>query len=371
MHASPCRSALLGCLLATTLLGGCGESAETEAQDATPKTTTTVATTGGEGQASILPSGSIPLRTGAAVVYGEPAAVDFGVVPPGSKMEANITLVNPTNRPMRILRAEPTCQCTTVEIQGLVIPTKGGIRFPITLQVPNTSGLKQAAVNTLLVPDVEGSQPIQGPRLTLKAVAAYPVRTSPVYIDALTQAGMTGEVTLNSVDQRPFRVLSVNGEPPRVAGSNQPAITQVVGYDLRGKTPTTMPKWLFIETDHPEAPIVDLRIRHEWSKLPHQTRQVSVVFDGYLANVGAIRPGVPAPFTIELKQAKNRRVVGLDSENPAFKINLIRQVDGDGDRIRIDASVTPGPDAKGPFVIPISCRTLRGAETMYLVGTVR
>ncbi len=338
---------------------------------ASTPTATTSETAPASDQPSIVPSGSIPIKAGATNVYGQPSDVDFGIVAPGSKMKTSMTLVNPTATPMRILKAAPTCQCTTVEIEGLTIPPRGGIRFPLTLQVPNTTGLKQAAVNTALQPVTADARPVQGPRLTLTAVAAYAVRTTPVFVDALTPAGMVGEITLTSDDQVPFTVLSVNGEPPRMDTPNAPATSQVVGYDLRDKTPTTMPKWLFIETDHPSAPLLEMRIRHEWAKLPHQLRPVNVVFDGYLANVGAITAGTPIPFTIELKQFENRRVVNLDSGDPSFPVTLLRQVDGDSDRVRVDAVVTAAPGTTGPFVVPISCRTQRGSETMYLIGTVR
>ena len=356
-------------------LGGCGEDA-TPSADATPTTGTAeknapTTSAASDDQATILPSGSVPIQAGATAVYGAPAGVDFGVVQPGSKLRTSITLVNPTSAPIRILKATPTCQCTTVTIDGLTIPATGGVRVPLTLQVPNTTGIKQAAVNMVLVPEGEGQQPIQGPRLTLQAVAAYPVRTSPLYIDALRPAGMTGNVNLNAVDGIPFKVLSVNGKPPIMATPNAPATAQVVSYDLRGESAATMPKWLFIETDHPEAPLVELRIRHEWSKLPHQVRPMTVIFDGYLANVGAISPSVPVPFTIELKQFKNRQVLAVDSADPSFQVAMLRQVAGDGDRVRVDASVTAAPNASGPFEVPITVRTRKGSETMYLVGTVR
>ena len=365
---------------------GCGDDAKPSA-DATPTTTTAqqaqktapttsaaspaASATASDDRATILAGGSVPIQEGATAVYGVPPGVDFGVVQPGSKLRTSITLVNPTRMPIRILKATPTCQCTTVTIDGLTIPATGGVRVPLTLQVPNTTGIKQAAVNMVLMPEGEGQKPIQGPRLTLQAVAAYPVRTSPLYIDALTPAGMTGNVNLNAVDGVPFKVLSVNGKAPSMATPNAPATAQVVSYDLRGETAATMPKWLFIETDHPEAPMVELRIRHEWSKLPHQVRPMTIIFDGYLANVGAISPNVPVPFTIELKQFKNRQVLAVDSADPSFQVAMLRQIAGDGDRVRVDASVTAAPNASGPFEVPITVRTREGSETMYLIGTVR
>ena len=98
----------------------------------------------------VIAPGSIEVRPGATEVYGDPADVDFGLVKPGSKLTADVVLVNPFPTPMTIAQAVPTCQCTTVEVAGETIPPGGGIVIPITLQVPSTTGKKQAAVNTVL-----------------------------------------------------------------------------------------------------------------------------------------------------------------------------------------------------------------------------
>ena len=325
----------------------------------------------------IYQSGSVPIRPGATAVYGEPADVDFGVVSPGSKLRTEIRLVNPTNQPVVLRAAVPTCQCTTVNVDGTIIPSMGAVGIPMTLQVPSTTGEKKAAVNTVLVPGGKG------PRLTLRAIAAYAVQATAstssggpptLWVDALKPAGMSGRIQLNSTDGRPFRVLSLNGETPMfLQGAGQPATTQSIAYDLTGRTSATMPKWMLIETDHPAAPMVEMRVRHMDSRLPHQFKDyaVKLQFDGYIANVGQIYPGVSADFSVELKQFKQRTLSGLRSGNPDFVVNLLQRKDGDGDRVRITGSITPKPNFEGPFICPVQFITPEGAETMYVIGTIR
>ncbi|MBC04431.1 MAG: hypothetical protein CMJ34_14190 [Phycisphaerae bacterium] len=325
----------------------------------------------------IYQSGSIPIRPGATAVYGDPADVDFGVVTPGSKLRTEIRLVNPTDQPVVLRAAVPTCQCTTVNVDGTIIPSMGAVGIPMTLQVPSTTGEKKAAVNTVLVPGGKG------PRLTLRAIAAYAVRAtastsaggpSTLWVDALKPAGISGRIQLDSTDGRPFRVLSVNGETPMfLQGTGQPATTQSIAYDLSGRTSATMPKWMLIETDHPDAPMVEMRVRHMASRLPHQFQnyKVKVQFDGYIANVGRISPGSTAEFSVELKQFKRRTLSGLRSGNPDFVVNLLQRKDGDGDRVRITGSITPKPGFNGPFICPVQFNTPEGAETMYVIGTIR
>ncbi len=119
--------------------------------------------------------------------------------------------------------------------------------------------------------------------------------------------------------------------------------------------------------------MIDMRVRHMASRLPHQFQgyEAKVQFDGYIANVGRMSPGATAIFNVELKQFKNRTLVAIASGKPGFNARLIERKDGDGDRVRITASITPGPDVRGPFICPVNFATEKGIETMYVIGTVR
>ncbi len=349
------------------------ESAVTTAagdRDSTPKTI--VSASG----AIIYPSGTISIVAGATTVYGEPNDVDFGIVKPGSKLAVEVRLVNPTNSPMTIAAAVPTCQCTTVEVAGETIPPLGAVGIPMTLQVPSTTGEKQAAVNILLAGP---SGQVRGPRITLTAVAAYAVRTTPLFIDALAADRLTGNIALASTDGRPFRVRSVNGATPDLLTPDEPLQNHVVRYDLTAATMEAQqsgdvdrfPKWMLFETDHPDASVVELRIRHPFSKLPHQSRAVALQFDGYIANVGTVAPGGSATFNIELKQFAGKRVNAVISGDPNFRTDLLEQVEGDGDRVRIKIAVTPLTEQAGVFTVPVTFDTTAGREVMFVVGTIR
>lgn len=326
--------------------------------------------------AIIYPSGSVPIIEGETAVYGEPNDVNFGIVTPGSKLQVEVKLINPTNTPMTIAAAVPTCQCTTVEVAGETIPPRGAVGIPMTLQVPSTTGEKQAAVNVLLSGP---SGQVRGPRLTLTAIAAYAVRTTPLYIDALAADRLTGNVALASTDGRPFRVRSVNGATPDLLTPDEPLINHVVRYDLTAATMAAQksgavdqfPKWMLCETDHPDASVVELRIRHPLSRLPHQTRPVALQFDGYIANVGTIAPGGNAAFNIELKQFSGKRVNAVISGDPNFRTDLLEQVEGDGDRVRIKVALTPLTGQTGVFTVPVTFETTAGSEVMFVVGTIR
>lgn len=369
--------ASLGLLTACGEGGSGGKATPTDA----PSTSTTTSTSGGgnnsgtasgtpatadDGAPIVYATGTFEIRPGATGVYGDPADVDFGVTRPGTKLRTEFRLVNPTDQPVKVLAAQPTCQCTTVTVSNEVIPPRGALGIPATLQVPNTTGMKQAAINTAL-------ENGQGVRLTLTAVAAYAVRTDPLYVDALSPEGMTGRVVLESTDGRPFRVISVNGGPPLLETPDAPATRHVVGYDLTGETEATMPKWLLFETDHPEAAMIEMRVRNRWSMLPHQYPgyRVAIQFDGYIANLGAMKPGVPAVFDLQLKNFAGQTLRAIRSGDPRFEAALVEQTPGDDDRVRITATVTPAEDVTGPFIVPLIFEATSGSEQMYAIGTVR
>lgn len=378
MRRSAALALLPGLLLATTLVAtACDQGGPAESAESSPPSTpvadgpaTPASTSPPNDSPAIRPQGSVAVRAGATAVYAEAPDLDFGMVRPGTRIRGEFLLVNPTDQPVKVLKAVPTCQCTTVEVSGLAIPPGGGLTIPATLQVPNTTGLKQAAINMML----EGpTGPVGGPRLTLSALAAYPVRTQPLYVDALKPEGMTGNVTLESTDGRPFRVLSVNGRPPVLKTPDQPLTQHLVAYDLTDETQASMPKWLLFETDHPEAAMIEMRVRHNWSRLPHQfpNYKVRIQFDGYIANLGAVVAGTPAVFNLELKNFAGQQVLRLRSGDPDFKIDLLEQTPGDGGRVRVTAALTPTAAVSGSFMVPITFDATTGSETMYAIGVVR
>ena len=104
-----------------------------------------------------------------AHVLADPAGLDFGIVPPHTLLEGDFTLVNTGDRPLKVLQAVPSCQCTTVDIVGKQVPAKGTLAVPVTMKVSST-GLKVANVKVVLQDE---PRPIT---LDLRAEVAYPVR---------------------------------------------------------------------------------------------------------------------------------------------------------------------------------------------------
>jgi hypothetical protein len=108
------------------------------------------------------------------------------------------------------------------------------------------------------------------------AEVALAVRAVPPALAAY-KVGLQGEIEVQSLDGKPFRVLGAGGREPQFVGfdprTDSPRPRYRLRWDLSGYTAGTMPWWWVVETDRPEAPLVDLRVQHEWTRVgrgPHR-----------------------------------------------------------------------------------------------------
>ena len=261
------------------------------------------------------------------------------------------------------------------------MPAGGSIQIPISFQLPNTTGTKRAAVNMVL----SNGQAI---RLGLKAESSYAVRTIPIYIDAFTNAAdISGMVQLQSVDGRPFTVLSVDGQTPVMAnpGEQVPQTSQQVRYDLSSYECSRMPKWLLIETDHPDAALLDMRVRHECTKLQHQldpNYRPQINFDGWITNAGLVPVGGSGTFNVGIKNPPMRDgrggivygktpITALVSTSPDFKAELVSQKADDEKKRLVTARITPLTNRTGLFKVPVRFISGNRSQDLLVVGTVR
>jgi hypothetical protein len=75
----------------------------------------------------------------------------------------------------------------------------------------------------------------------------------------------SGQIEVKSLDGKPFRVLRTHGAPPEYVGfdpaTDEPRGVYTLRWDLTrfGKR---IPWFWVVETDRPDAPVIDARIRH-------------------------------------------------------------------------------------------------------------
>ena len=295
-------------------------------------------------------------------ISAEPALADFGVVEPGTVVSKTIKLVNPLDRPVLIKLARPSCTCTTVDMTGKTIPAKGSLEMPMSMKTSLSVGKKTAQVNMVF----EGLEQLL--EIKLVAETAYAVRANPAYIDALAPERMKGFFELLSTDGTPFLVKTVDGRPAETSDGTvmKPATRQVVKYDLttsglgRG-----VPPFLIVETDHPKCPALDLRVRHETTKI-----SPILNFAEFRSNVGVVRNGNPTEFEIELKHAGALRVDRVNANHKEMTATLLEQK-SDGDALLVKVRLLPTGMAAGPFLFTCTFGSGQKVSDLWIYGVAR
>ena len=281
--------------LAALLLGGCEQSGEAKtASPASPAAATTSrdagstpsaseptlstatprrpATNQGTRQVTLGDKPTTrPERLGRPPVKFDPPILDFGYLKPNEKGVATIQIRNVGEEPIKILQASPSCRCTALgNVRGKVIAPGSSIPMAVQLDGRSTFGTRTASIKFVF----QGYS--QALDFDLKADVAFAVRPWPSILNTV-KGDLVGQMVVESVDGRSFNVLAADRKPPRFVGFDPlfdaPRSRYVLEWDVTEYTADTMPRWWVIETDHPEAPLVDAQVRHK--ELLAQTRKYS------------------------------------------------------------------------------------------------
>jgi len=303
-----------------------------------------------------------PAQASACPIVADPPGVNFGVVEPGAKVEATIRLVNPLDRPVEIKLSRPSCTCTTVDMVGKVIPARGTLEMPMAMQTSQSVGNRSAMV-TLVFDGIQAPLSVR-----IDAETAYAVRANPAFIDALAPERMKGFFELVASDGTPFRVLTVDGKPalgPEGATAG-PSARQVVRYDLTASGLVQgVPPFVIVETDHPKCPILDLRVRHETTRITP-----AIALAEFRTNVGVVPAKGSAEFEIELKHMGAARVDRVTSNRKEWKAELVGQK-ADGDAVLLKVRLTDLGAMPGPFLFTVKLGTGSKSADLWIYGVLR
>ncbi len=315
-----------------------------------------------------------PARMGPVIV--DPPTVDFGVVGPNTKVEAEVALTNATDKTLLILASVPSCQCTSVDMKGVVIKPGETVPMPMSMKTSASTGIKVAGVTLMFQghPD-----PVQ---VTIRSEVAYSVRAQPPFIDIQQSPkdaqnrpqpprSLTGTISLESLDGAPFRVVSVHGKAPVLANfdpaKDDPRSSYEMVYDFRNVAPRDVPSYLIVETDRPDCPVVDIRIRHEATHI-----RPNFKIGEFRSSFGALAPGSSGQFDIELKEVKTARVAKVASKDPSQASVAIAEQKSDGENLLLTVDVTPAAGHSGLVYFPVALTLTDGRTTDLLVfGLVR
>jgi len=297
-------------------------------------------------------------------VLADPPMIGLGFIQPRSTITRTFRLSNITLKPITITSVTPSCTCATMDAVGKVIPAQASIELPVTMKVAASTGVKTASV-TLTFSD--RSAPVQ---VNMSGEVVYAVRSTCMDIIAgarvpfinifddpsrqrdIPPPPLAGTMMVMSVDRRPFRILSVMNEPPQFAGfdpaKDPPDSSYELVYDFSKIPCDRMPPYLIIETDHPLAPVVDMRIRHQCTKI-----NPVIPFAEYRANLGAVIAGTLMQFEFELKKSAGWHVVSVQSKDPRFAVALMSQR-ADAENAMIAISILVEASVRGVILAPVT-----------------
>jgi len=312
-----------------------------------------------------------------AGVRVEPSTVDFGRLEPGEARTATFRLCNDSVRAVRVLSAFPSCKCTDItDLAGAQIPAGGQVELKATLQAPRAPGPKDAKVFVTL----EGvSRPVVA---QMQGEVVWAVQPSPPYVDAL-KGVRTGTVMLRSTDQATFRVLSVDGRPPAGAPGSDPtapASEHGVTWDLQGVPDGSFRQWMLVETDHPKARLIPLRVRHESTGVrfdPLATQRGWQVPESVVV-LGAVKAGQTVTCRVVLENAVPKgkprpagwdRINGVRAEDPRLKAELV-QATVKADAVDVTLRVTVQPGSTGVLWMPVAIEGATGTGHCFVAAVV-
>ena len=362
-------------LLAATLIAvllGCGrKQAEAEAAGASATTTTAAGEKPAFDPLAVreMGKGLSPARgpvqtypVGSVAVEAEPAAMNFGVLPPGATARGTVRLWNVGNEELTIQKSIVSCGCTSSEdLAGRMIRSGGYIDFATTMTMKSGLGDKKEKITIYFEPE--------GQRIAIvyfTAVVSLPIKLDPPYLAASEQVDVpgsspprkrwiqtrSGKVTLTAMDGRPFSIIRAHGLPPDFVGFDPATDTPRAQYTIRwdlDRFQGVIPWFWVIETDRPDCPIIDARVRHSSTLLPRPRGRRWVPKDQRLL-VGIVRKGEPFEVTTSIEYPKNylpdpgRAVVA--SESTQFAAELLEaQVEGShlSFRVRLTLNDTTAP----------------------------
>lgn len=262
-----------------------------------------------------------PGAAGRPPVQIQPRIFDFGVKNPNKLVWTKFKIHNPTKQTLFVREVKPACKCTVPTLDSKVIPPGGEITLDASVDLRGHLGDVRKNFNVFF----EGyAQPIEG---VIQGVMSYPVQVSPSSPRFLTFPNdRVGQLTLRSIENRPFRVCAINGKAPKVLFKNSPddeATEWRVQYEIDAPTPADLPYMLLVETNHPGARMLDVKLvgqpvsgrELQWIKLWKQ-----IFVNRSNVNLGVIPKGQSADFETSVMRPDHSTHCTVSFESTMFNV---------------------------------------------------
>ncbi|MCA9293964.1 MAG: DUF1573 domain-containing protein [Phycisphaerales bacterium] len=287
--------------------------------------------------------------------------VQLGYIRLDQGLVTTLELHNEGDEPLTIQKIVTGCKCTTIDPMNPVVPAHGSTTLVIEHNPePYVHGwTKQFRIQTV-------EKPRNWYSFVCQATCGYAIQLNKGASPRI--ADVTGNITAESIDQRPFRVLAVQGQPPMLQDfdpvKDEPRNNYVIQYDLGQDAAHGMAlPALVIETDHPEAPMIAMTVTGKTLRRVLDAQPVSWrPHEDYLL-LNTVEPGGPGiERTFQLQRTRT-----LPGETPELSIEL-SGFDGQASPLVADVvRVVPTPDGRGgEFDVTCVFRVKEGAAPGFV-----
>lgn len=303
--------------------------------------------------------------------------VDFGDVPPRTKVIRTARINNESDKPIRITGVRVSCGCTIAEWPEEWIQPGGFAEVELTFDSGDLWGPVQRYA--LLV--VEGyNRPL---RITTKAHVNTGIRASRMY-DPPGQM-LAGRITLHSTDGVPFTVRSLsfatqaNGseDAPGTIGRDDldpalatPALEHEIAFDFSKVDPDRLRRWVAIETDHPGAPVVAMHIDNIYAGVDRRRSLWAYSKDHLL--LGVTEAGEPVEHEFILRGVRtDSGVQRIETSTGLVQAEVVSTELDKAQGMIVRVRFTPGADVQGLVHSTLTVRAIDFEDEVEFMLRVR
>jgi len=305
----------------------------------------------------------------------QPPVADLGYLAPNMAGEGAVQILNTGSVPLTITQVQPSCKCTTPsDLVGKIIEPGKSIELKVKLDGAPAVGPRNSSVKIL----VDGfTRPLDVP---VRAEVTLPVRCVPPYVNAVEGKNLIGRLVLESIDGKPFKILTMSGAPMVIqygdGPEDAPRPSWVVTYDISGAAANAgdgavaakdarLPAFLLFETDAAGAGVVDVRVR---SRNPPQKPKIPVIEPRL--NIGRVAAGTTGTATFVFK-LKDMKVDTVTTTSTDAAVELAATAPGAEDGTAVSVRITPRAGVTGIITVPIAVRAGPRAADVEAVLSVR
>lgn len=276
------------------------------------------------------------IKREAPPLKAEPNIIDLKYVQPGTKTNGATTLTNLASEPVTISKVTTSCHCTIpTDLSGHVLQPGETVELAATLEAGKYPGAQQRQVRVF----AEGyAVPMQ---VYVVAQVSYGVAANPVFIDAFQKKA--GEIVFESVDGKPFSIICLDGRAPMASdfkdfdpAKDGPKTRYVYVYDLTNTPDEQLKPWFVVATDHPTAPLIDLRVINP-TLIPKMTGAEPWRMTDDRALLGAIKQGEKVEFEVTLTRSNQfnddtKPTISVDDPNVTVEL-VSANLEGDSNMV--------------------------------------